>query len=65
MDESGLAGITKFVMRDRQNLGCLRVRDGMLTLEQLYFADEIRSLERGQPSEAHGREAASSRWRCN
>ena len=44
MDESGLAGITKFVMRDRQNLGCLRVRDGVLTLEQMYFADEIRPL---------------------
>ena len=41
MEESGLAGIGKFVMRNRQYLGCLRVRDGALTLEQMYFADEI------------------------
>jgi DNA end-binding protein Ku len=41
MAESGLAGIGKFVMRNRQYLGCLRVRDHALTLEQLYFADEV------------------------
>jgi DNA end-binding protein Ku len=41
MDESGLAGIGKFVMRNRQYLGCLRVRGKTLTLEQLYFADEV------------------------
>jgi DNA end-binding protein Ku len=41
MAESGLAGIGKFVMRSRQYLGCLRVREGTLTLEQLHFADEI------------------------
>lgn len=39
--ESGLAGIGKFVMRNRQYLGCLRVRGDTLTLEQLYFADEV------------------------
>jgi DNA end-binding protein Ku len=41
MEESKLAGIGKFVMRGRQYLGCLRVRDRALTLEQLYFADEV------------------------
>jgi DNA end-binding protein Ku len=41
MEESGLAGIGKFVMRGRQYLGCLRVRNGALTLEQMYFADEV------------------------
>jgi DNA end-binding protein Ku len=41
MEESGLAGIGKFVMRNRQYLGCLHVRNGSLTLEQLYFADEV------------------------
>jgi DNA end-binding protein Ku len=45
MDESGLAGIAKWVMRDRQNLGCLRVREGAITLERMHFADEVRSLE--------------------
>ena len=52
MDESGLAGITKFIMRDRQNLGCLRLRDGMPTLEQMYFADEIRPLTELRPGKA-------------
>ena len=41
MTESGLAGIGKFVMRNRQYLGCLRVRDKALILEQLHFADEV------------------------
>jgi DNA end-binding protein Ku len=41
MEDSALAGIGKFVMRNRQYLGCLHVRDGILTLEQLYFADEV------------------------
>jgi DNA end-binding protein Ku len=41
MEKSGLVGIGKFVMRSRQYLGCLRVRDGALSLEQLHFADEI------------------------
>ena len=41
MEKSGLVGIGKFVMRSRQYLGCLRVRDGVLSLEQLHFADEI------------------------
>jgi DNA end-binding protein Ku len=41
MEESGLVGIGKFVMRNRQYLGCVRVRDKALTLEQLHFADEI------------------------
>jgi DNA end-binding protein Ku len=41
MEDSGLAGIGKFVMRNRQYLGCLRVRDKTLTLEQMHFADEV------------------------
>jgi DNA end-binding protein Ku len=28
-------------MRNRQYLGCLRVRDKVLTLEQMHFADEV------------------------
>ncbi len=49
MEESELAGIGKFVMRSRQYLGCLRVRDGSLTLEQMYFADEIDPPEKILP----------------
>jgi DNA end-binding protein Ku len=51
MEESGLAAIAKFVMRDRQHLGCLRVRDGVLTLEQMYFADEVRAADDLRPAE--------------
>ena len=51
MEDSELAGIAKFVMRDRQYLGALRVRDGVITLEQLYFADEIRPIDELKPSQ--------------
>jgi len=49
MEETELAGIAKFVMRERQHLGALRVRDGVIALEQLYFADEIRPLDELRP----------------
>jgi DNA end-binding protein Ku len=45
MEQSSLAGIGKFVLRGRQYLGCLRVRNGILTLEQMYFADEVDAPE--------------------
>ena len=45
MEDSELAAIAKFVMRDRQYLGALRVREGTITLEQLYFADEVRPAD--------------------
>ena len=45
MESSGLAAIGTYVMRNKQHLGCLRVRDGLLLLSQLYFADEIRSAK--------------------
>jgi DNA end-binding protein Ku len=49
LDQSGLAGVAKFVMRDRQHLGVLRIRDGVITLERLYFADEIRDPKEYKP----------------
>jgi DNA end-binding protein Ku len=52
MEDSELAGIAKFVMRDRQYLGALRVREGTLTLEQLYFADEVRPVAEIKPKRA-------------
>jgi DNA end-binding protein Ku len=52
MDDSGLAGVAKWVMRDRQNLGLLRVRDGVIVLERMHFADEIRSTEGIGPGDA-------------
>jgi DNA end-binding protein Ku len=51
MEQSGLAGIGKFVMRGRQYLGCLRIRNGALTLEQMYFADEVDPPEAIVPSD--------------
>jgi DNA end-binding protein Ku len=45
MEESSLAAVAKFVMRDRQHLGVLRVREGVITLERMYFADEIRPVD--------------------
>jgi non-homologous end joining protein Ku len=50
MKHSELAAVTKFVMRDRQHLGVLRVREGVITLEQLYLADEIRPVNEIKPS---------------
>lgn len=52
LEESGLAGIAKWVMRHRQNLGCLRVREGAITLERMHFAEEIRPLEEIAPRKA-------------
>jgi DNA end-binding protein Ku len=50
MEDSGLAAIAKYVMRDKQHLGCLRVRDGVVTLEKMFFADEIRPLDEIKPA---------------
>jgi DNA end-binding protein Ku len=49
MEESGLAAVVKFVLRDRQHLGALRVADGLIVLEQLHFADEARPVEEIKP----------------
>jgi DNA end-binding protein Ku len=45
LEDAELAGIATFVMRDREHLGCIRVREGVLMLEQMYFADEIRPAD--------------------
>jgi DNA end-binding protein Ku len=42
MEESGLSAIARYVFHDRQQLGALRIRDGVIVLENMYFADEIR-----------------------
>ena len=53
LEESGLTGISKFVMRDRQYLGALRPRDGLIALEQMYFEDEVRNADDVKPSKAN------------
>ncbi len=50
MEESGLAAVVTFVMRDQQHLGALRVVDGLIVLEQLRFADEQRPVEGIRPT---------------
>jgi len=45
MKNAGLAGIATYVMRKKQHLGCLRVRDDVLTLSKMFFADEIRAAD--------------------
>jgi DNA end-binding protein Ku len=52
MERAGLAAVAKWVMRDRQNLGLLRIRDEVITLERMHFADEIRPVEDLAPKEA-------------
>ena len=45
MEEAGLVAVATYVFHERENLGCLRVRDGVMTLENMFFADEIRPAE--------------------
>jgi DNA end-binding protein Ku len=45
MEKTGLVAVATFVMRDRQYLACLRVRDGAIHLERMHFADEIRQAK--------------------
>jgi DNA end-binding protein Ku len=43
LEESGRVGIAKVVIRNKQHLACLRTFDGVLVLETMYYADEVRS----------------------
>jgi len=50
MEDSGLAAVVTFVIRDQQHLGALCVVDGLMVLEQLRFADEQRPVEGIKPT---------------
>ena len=52
MEDAGLAAVGTFVMREREHLGCLRIRDGVVVLERMYFADEIRPPDELKPGRA-------------
>jgi DNA end-binding protein Ku len=52
MEDAELAAVGTFVMRDREYLGCLRISDGVITLERMYFADEIRPAKELKPDRA-------------
>ena len=57
MEKTGLAAIGKYVMREKQHLGCLRIREGVITLEKLFFQDEIRPAKEIAPKKAKVPEA--------
>jgi Ku protein len=57
MEKTGLAAIGKYVMRDKQHLGCLRIREGVITLEKLFFHDEIRPAKEIAPRKSKVPEA--------
>ncbi|MEY4642778.1 MAG: hypothetical protein RLZZ227_2772 [Pseudomonadota bacterium] len=43
--DSGKVAITKYVLRNREHLGCIRPQDDMLVMIQMRFADEIRAAD--------------------
>lgn len=49
MAEAGLSAICSYIFHQREQLGCLRSRDGVLVLEKLYFADEVRPHTEHRP----------------
>jgi DNA end-binding protein Ku len=49
LEETGKVGIAKVVIRNKQHLAALRPYDGILVLETMYYADEIR-----QPDSVNG-----------
>jgi len=42
MEETGKIGLARLVIRTRQNLAAIRVYDGYLALETMYYPDEVR-----------------------
>ena len=42
LEETGRVGIARVVIRNKQHLACLRPWDGVLVLETMYYADEVR-----------------------
>jgi DNA end-binding protein Ku len=54
LERSELAAIARYVSHDRERLGALRVREGVITLERMHFADEVRPVEGIAPKPAKG-----------
>ena len=53
LEETGRVGIAKVVIRNKQHLACLRPWEGVLVLETMYYAEEVR-----RPAEVAGEAAA-------
>ena len=45
LEEARLVGVVRYVFHDREQLGALRVREGVLVLARMYYADEIRGAD--------------------
>ena len=45
LEETGKVGIAKVVIRNKQHLAALRPLDGVIVLETMYYADEVRKPE--------------------
>jgi len=43
LQDEGVAGIGRFVLRRKEHLAAIRPREGVLGLETVFFADEVRS----------------------
>jgi DNA end-binding protein Ku len=50
LESTGLWAVARYVFHNRQQLGTLRVRDRVITLENMYFVDEIRPTKGIVPS---------------
>ncbi|HZD79559.1 MAG TPA: Ku protein, partial [Actinomycetota bacterium] len=44
MEETGRVGIARFVFRTKEHLAAIRPMDGLLVLETMFFADEVRDV---------------------
>jgi DNA end-binding protein Ku len=51
LEETGKVGIAKVVIRNKQHLAALRPVDGLLVLETMYYADEVRKPEKVKSGE--------------
>jgi DNA end-binding protein Ku len=51
MEQKGRAAIGRFVLSTKEHLVLLRASEGMLTLETLYYPEDIRLKDRGEISE--------------
>jgi len=49
MRKAGLVAVVRYVFHDREHLGALRVRDDVLVLVSMHFADEIRPDDEVRP----------------
>jgi DNA end-binding protein Ku len=52
LEKTGLTAVSTFVMRDREYLAALRVRDGVVVLERMHFADEVRPADDHAPKKS-------------